>query len=83
MSENNNTLTNPTSPLKAIRAKCLDCCCWNSNEVKLCTAKSCALLPFRFGLNPFRNDREYSVEEKKTIVARLNGGRKLKNIPNL
>ena len=23
-------------PLKAIRAKCLDCCCGQANEVKLC-----------------------------------------------
>nr|DAE34801.1 MAG TPA: hypothetical protein [Caudoviricetes sp.] len=26
-----------TNPVKAIRAKCLDCCCGSSNEVELCT----------------------------------------------
>ena len=28
------------TPMKAIRAKCLDCCCGSSNEVRLCTAKN-------------------------------------------
>lgn len=34
---------------KAIRAKCLDCCCYQYKEVKLCPAKSCALWPYRIG----------------------------------
>lgn len=42
------------SPLKAIRLKCLDCCCGSSNEVKLCTVKHCPLYPYRFGKNPNR-----------------------------
>lgn len=43
-----------TSPLKAIRLKCLDCCCGSNHEVKLCTAENCPLHPFRFGKNPNR-----------------------------
>mgnify|MGYP003324784237 CR=1 FL=1 len=27
------------TPIKAIKAKCLDCCCNQQNEVKLCTAE--------------------------------------------
>lgn len=42
------------TPIKAIRAKCLDCCCGSSNEVKLCTVKRCALWQYRFGKNPNR-----------------------------
>ncbi len=42
------------TPLRAIRAKCLDCCCGFANEVKLCTAEKCPLHPFRFGKNPNR-----------------------------
>ena len=42
------------TPMKAIRAKCLDCCCGQANEVKLCPVESCALWPFRFGHNPAR-----------------------------
>ena len=41
------------TPIKAIRAKCLDCCCWQSNEVKLCTVTDCALYPYRLGHNPY------------------------------
>ena len=38
--------------LKAIRAKCLDCCCGSSHEVKLCPCPDCPLHSFRFGHNP-------------------------------
>ena len=41
-------------PMKAIRAKCLDCTCGSSVEVKLCEIKDCALYPYRFGKNPNR-----------------------------
>jgi len=34
---------------KAIRAKCLDCCCGDSKEVRLCTIKDCSLYPYRMG----------------------------------
>lgn len=43
------------TPIKAIRAKCLDCCCWNSNEVRLCPVRDCALHPYRMGHNPYIN----------------------------
>lgn len=42
------------TPMKAIRAKCLDCCCWNVNEVRLCPVRDCALYPYRDGHNPAR-----------------------------
>lgn len=42
------------SSLKAIRLKCLDCCCGSAHEVKLCTAVKCSLYLFRFGKNPNR-----------------------------
>ena len=42
------------SPLKAIRAKCLDCCCDVPQEVRLCEVKSCPLWPYRMGHNPNR-----------------------------
>lgn len=41
-----------TSPLKAIRAKCIDCCCGSKHEVKMCTAKNCPLWLFRMGHKP-------------------------------
>lgn len=42
------------TPMKAIRAKCLDCCCGQCKEVKLCPCEDCPLHPYRFGKNPAR-----------------------------
>ena len=42
------------TPMKAIRAKCLDCCCGQAYEVKLCPSEDCPLWPYRFGHNPNR-----------------------------
>ena len=40
------------TPMKAIRAKCLDCCCGSFQEVKECPVKSCGLWPYRLGHRP-------------------------------
>jgi len=40
------------TPIKAIRAKCLDCCCGSYTEINLCTIKNCALYPYRMGKRP-------------------------------
>lgn len=37
------------SRVKAIREKCLDCCGWESAEVRKCTAINCPIHPFRMG----------------------------------
>lgn len=42
------------TPLKAIRLKCLDCCCSSELEVRDCTAINCPLHIFRMGHNPNR-----------------------------
>ena len=70
-----------TSPVKAIRAKCLDCCCDNANEVRLCPATTCPLYPFRMGHNPFRPKREYTDEERQIMRERLNKAREKRTIP--
>jgi hypothetical protein len=41
------------SPLRAIRAKCLDCSCYQISEVRLCEAVKCPLWPFRAGRQPW------------------------------
>ena len=64
------------NPVKAIRAKCLDCCYGQKSEVALCPSEDCALFQFRFGKNPFRAKREYSPEEKAAMAARLKDSRK-------
>lgn len=40
------------TPIKAIRAKCLECCCGSFTEVKLCEVTSCPLYDYRFGKRP-------------------------------
>lgn len=38
--------------MKAIRAKCLQCACGQTSEIKECTVTTCALYPFRMGHAP-------------------------------
>jgi len=40
-----------TSPLKAIRCKCLDCMGFQMGEVRNCPLKDCSLWKYRFGSN--------------------------------
>lgn len=55
-------------PLKAIRAKCVDCCGDNTHEVKHCNAKNtCPLWVFRFGTRP---DGPYDKTPLKSIRAK-------------
>ena len=46
-------LGHPESPIKAIRAKCVDCSGGSESEARKCVAFGCALWPFRMGVNPF------------------------------
>jgi hypothetical protein len=57
--------------MKAIRAKCLDCCCGNAAEVRKCTATDCALWPFRLGSDPFRKRSALSEGDKQRRAAQL------------
>lgn len=40
------------TPVKAIRAKCLDCCNNQLSEVRECEIKTCPLHPYRMGKRP-------------------------------
>lgn len=44
-------MRHPKTPVKAIRAKCLDCN-GTTNEVKLCATTGCPLWAWRFGMRP-------------------------------
>lgn len=50
------------TPMKAIRAKCLDCCCGQFIEVRECTAKKCPLYPYRMGKRP-KIDKSVNEED--------------------
>lgn len=42
------------SPLKSIRAKCMECSNHQKGEVLNCKITDCSLYPFRLGKNPNR-----------------------------
>lgn len=67
------------SPLKAIKEKCIDCCCGDRREVKLCPAEDCVLFPFRFGKNPFRT-HSMTEEQRAAAVIQLQEARSHKNV---
>ncbi len=58
------------TPMKAIRAKCLDCN-GTSNEVKLCPCTDCALWPFRLGKNPNIKPRNLTDEQRRAAAERI------------
>lgn len=73
------TMLKPLTPLKAIRQRCLDCCCQQVNEVKLCTATDCPLYAYRFGHRPAEmpmyetgmESRDLTDEQREAMRERL------------
>ena len=59
----------PTTPMKAIRLKCLDCCVGSMNEVKLCSVSSCPLYAYRFGHRPPKGIQEYPEDDADKEIA--------------
>ena len=47
------SLGTPESPIKTIRAKCIDCSGGSETEARKCVAIGCSLWPFRMAHNPF------------------------------
>jgi hypothetical protein len=62
----------PMSPLRVIRARCLDCCAGSTQEVTKCLQLRCPAWPFRMGTNPHR--KRPSAEQRKAMQER---GRRL------
>lgn len=63
------SLPKTTSPMRAIRHKCLDCCAGSYTEVEKCAAKRCPLHPFRLGKNPYR--KPVSDERRAALSERM------------
>lgn len=40
------------TPIKSIRAKCIDCCAGQLAEVRRCNINTCAIWPYRMGRRP-------------------------------
>lgn len=62
------------TPIKAIRAKCLDCCCDSVKEVRLCADKNCPLYLYRMGHRPKEGNllSEDSLSEKPPPSTQIN-----------
>ena len=60
-----------TNPVKAIRAKCLECSNFSTEEVKNCPVDDCDLFAFRLGKNPYRKKIRYSDEQRALMTERL------------
>lgn len=52
-------MTTKAALLKTIRAKCLDCSCYQPTEVTKCAAQACVLWPFRLGRDPSPSRRGF------------------------
>lgn len=55
------------TPIKAIRAKCLECSNGQYIEVKLCPVTDCALYPYRHGHRPKKQQTETGEDTQKDV----------------
>lgn len=62
--------TKVMTPMKAIRAKCMDCCAGQYSEVKMCPCTTCPLYDFRLGKNPNRKPRNLTEEQREALRER-------------
>ena len=59
------------TPLRAIRAKCIDCSAWSMKEVRECVMLDCPLYPYRLGKSPNRKPRILTDEEREALLQRM------------
>jgi hypothetical protein len=72
------------TPMKAIRLKCLDCMCEQSNEIKACPILKCSLWKFRLGKRPSHKNNQnnpfllaknfvgFEKERSEALIKRIN-----------
>ena len=59
------------TPLRAIRAKCIDCSAGSMKEVRECMMLDCPLYPYRLGKSPNRKPRILTDEEREALRQRM------------
>ena len=59
------------TPLRAIRAKCIDCSTGSMKEVRECVMLDCPLYPYRLGKSPNRKPRILNDEEREALRQRM------------
>ena len=57
------------TPIKAIRAKCMDCTCNQPKEVRECPITTCPLWPYRMGKRPNKAENVEEAEQEAGEVA--------------
>lgn len=65
------------TPLKAIRAHCIDCAGGSVVDVRNCHLNTCPLWPHRFGKSG--NKKIFTEEQKRAAAERLKRARESKN----
>jgi hypothetical protein len=64
------------TPLKAIRAKCIDCSAGYLGEVRLCPVTTCPIWPYRMGRRP---NLSSDVPQKMRSVNQITKGQRKRN----
>lgn len=64
-------MNKPLTPIKAIRARCLDCCAGQPQEVRYCTIPDCSLYPYRMGKRPKNEGQEQTTDNSASKAAEL------------
>ena len=59
------------TPLRAIRAKCIDCSAGSAKGVRECVMLDCPLYAFRMGKSPNRKPRILTDEEREALRQRM------------
>lgn len=59
------------TPLRAIRAKCIDCSAGSMKEVRECVMLDCSLYHYRLGKSPNRKPRILTDEEREALRQRM------------
>lgn len=59
------------TPLRAIRAKCVDCSAGSMKEVRECVMLDCPIYPYRLGKSPNRKPRILTDEEREALRQRM------------
>ena len=67
------------TPLRAIRAKCVDCCCGQLLEVRLCPSENCPLWPYRMGKRP-KIPADGETSENSKITAAISAQRETETV---
>jgi hypothetical protein len=68
------------TPMRAIRANCLECSGGNQAEVRSCVISTCPLFPYRMGKNPYRKPRDLSEAQLTALRDRLASFHKRKQV---